>query len=159
MAVTLRKSKPDDDDLLFRLFAEHKAEEFALLGMGEEQRRFMVTMQYRLRCAGYGADFPVAIQQIVEEDGDPIGHLLLDEGPHGLRIVDIAVAGAHRGRGVGTAVLRALCERAGSQGRSIRLRVIPHSAAARLYRRLGFVVVSGDEMGEEMIWRSSAIDQ
>jgi ribosomal protein S18 acetylase RimI-like enzyme len=155
MVVTIRKSTPDDEALLFHLFAENKAHEFALLGMGEEQLRFMLTMQYRARCGGYATDYPNASQQIVEENGKSVGHVLLAEDAASLRIVDIAIAGAHRGRGLGTAALQSLCEGAAATGREVRLQVIPQSPASRLYRRLGFIIVSGDATGEEMVWRSA----
>ena len=61
----------------------------------------------------------------------------------------ISVARASRGRGVGTALLAALCDAGYARGyREIRLDVLPENLRARsLYERDGFAVVGTQRMG------------
>lgn len=61
----------------------------------------------------------------------------------------ISVARASRGRGVGTALLAALCDAGYARGyREIRLDVLPENLRARsLYEREGFAVVGTQRMG------------
>jgi GNAT superfamily N-acetyltransferase len=50
----------------------------------------------------------------------------------------------HQGRGVGTAVLRALLARADAAGLTLSLQVLQGSAARSLYERHGFTVDAED---------------
>jgi GNAT superfamily N-acetyltransferase len=71
--------------------------------------------------------------------------------------LSIGVERDWRGRGIGTLLLRALLREAARAGhRAISLSVSAENAAAlRLYRKLGFVVVGGDE-GHPTMLRSIA---
>lgn len=64
--------------------------------------------------------------------------------PDGMLIVDgLSVDPAHRGRGIGTALMRALCAEAAARGYAeVRLDVVGENLRARaLYDRLGFAVL------------------
>lgn len=72
---------------------------------------------------------------------DEPGYGFLDEATPE---ISIAVDSGHRGRGVGTALLRALCDRAAHDGlAALSLSVERDNPALRIYRRLGFVEVEG----------------
>lgn len=88
------------------------------------------------------------------EDGRPVGaawyrFFSADEPGYGFLDretpeVSIAVDPAFRGRGVGTALLDALCERAQRDGLSaLSLSVERDNPALRIYERRGFVEVGG----------------
>ncbi|MEU5978840.1 GNAT family N-acetyltransferase [Streptomyces sp. NPDC047315] len=82
------------------------------------------------------------------EGGDVLGYIKLvsptplPSNRHVRQIQGLAVAHAARGRGVGRALLRAVCDEARRQGATrITLRVLGHNAPARaLYEAEGFVV-------------------
>jgi GNAT superfamily N-acetyltransferase len=98
---------------------------------------------------GWGRPGDTAL--VAEEAGLPRGaawYRLYGPGDRGAGIVaesgvpelSIAVAPAHRGRGIGSVLLDALIERARDDGYwRLRLSVDPDNPAARLYRRHGFV--------------------
>jgi GNAT superfamily N-acetyltransferase len=57
----------------------------------------------------------------------------------------------HQGRGLGSAVLRTLLERADADGVPVRLNVLQGSAAQRLYERNGFTVEDQDPVDVYMV--------
>jgi ribosomal protein S18 acetylase RimI-like enzyme len=79
------------------------------------------------------------------------GRLWLNESAAEITIVDIAILPEYQGGGLGTSVLGRIVSDAAHAGKTIRLRVDRMNfRAARLYRRLGFEAVSGDDVFEEM---------
>lgn len=73
------------------------------------------------------------------EDGRWLEHFYLDPGL--------------QGRGLGSAVLRALLRRSDADGVPVRLKVLQGSAARRLYERHGFTVESQDPIDVSMVRR------
>jgi ribosomal protein S18 acetylase RimI-like enzyme len=63
-----------------------------------------------------------------------------------IRLVDIAIARRHRGLGIGTARVRDLLREADVAGKPVRLTVGITNPAVRLYERLGFRRVGGDQV-------------
>jgi ribosomal protein S18 acetylase RimI-like enzyme len=55
-----------------------------------------------------------------------------------LRVMDIALLPAWRGRGFGSQLMRALFQLADAEGRSVSIHVERNNPALALYRRLGF---------------------
>lgn len=83
---------------------------------------------------------PGAIQVIVAGGAD-CGALRVEQRGDTLYLAVLEVAPEAQGRGLGTAVLRALLARADAEGRPVALRVHKGNAGARgLYERLGFRV-------------------
>jgi ribosomal protein S18 acetylase RimI-like enzyme len=142
---------PADESFLFELFAESQ-EQLSGLRSNEALWRSLVEMQYRGRKITYAAQFPAAEDSILlDEDGQPVGRLLLDRGPDRWRIVDIAVLAARRGQGLGTRVVRQCQLRAAEVGAKLELQVRPDNRARRLYERLGFRVTHEDLLTAEMV--------
>ena len=101
---------------------------------------------------GIAAEPPLAIDRLAatwqlegtllaEIDGEVVGEARLDASWMGYCELGMMVARAHRGRGVGTALVDAAVEWARDRGlHKLSLSVFPHNAAAiALYRKLGFV--------------------
>jgi GNAT superfamily N-acetyltransferase len=86
-------------------------------------------------------DRPIGAAWYRRFSADEPGYGFLDEATPE---ISIAVDSSHRGRGIGMALLRALCERAGQDGLgALSLSVERDNPALRIYRRLGFVEVEG----------------
>jgi len=149
----LRPATPDDEDLLFRLFAESQQELRVSLG-NDALWQSLLTLQYRGRKMTYAAAYAEAEDSILcEADGTPVGRLLVERKPDCWQIVDVAVLASHRGRGLATWALESCRQQCGEAGAKLALQVKPENPARRLYERLGFRVTGEDALGVEMVWR------
>jgi ribosomal protein S18 acetylase RimI-like enzyme len=111
-------------------------------------------MQFKAQTMDYRARYPDARFEIVMLDGVPAGRLVRAVAGGALHLVEVAVTPSLRGRGIGTALLRALMEEARSAALSVRLQVAADNPGAeRLYRRLGFSIVRRDHAYLEMDWK------
>jgi RimJ/RimL family protein N-acetyltransferase len=91
--------------------------------------------------AARAASFDLRGSFVAEAEREIVGSLHVMVSSHGFGEVGMAVARAWRGRGVGTALMKAAIEWAREQRlHKLSLSVFPHNAAAiALYRRCGFV--------------------
>lgn len=148
----LREAVPADREFLFGLYGTtrddlHQAVPDAAL------LQQLLAMQYQAQEAGYRQGFPEARQWLVLKAGHPVGRVVVDIAPAGLRVVDIAVLPQTRRSGAATAVLAALQAQAQAQQLPLHLAVHhTNTAARRLYEKLGFTATSQDELMAQMTW-------
>jgi GNAT superfamily N-acetyltransferase len=137
-AITLRPIGADDMALLCQVYASTRQEELAVTGWSAEQKQAFLAMQFNAQHAYYQENYSGAAFQVILLDEQPIGRLYLDRWPGELRIVDIALLPAHRGRGAGTTILNAILSEGRRLGLPVRIHVERFNPALRLYTRLGF---------------------
>ena len=137
MAV-LRPATDDDRPFLTRLYATTREHELDVVDWDDATKRAFVEQQFGAHDAHYRAHYPGAALDVVEVDGDPAGRLYVHRGKRDIRIMDIIVAPAFRGRGLGTALLRDLVAEAQASGRTLSIHVEQTNPARSLYERLGF---------------------
>ena len=78
--------------------------------------------------------------QVIQVDGVDVGELLVEVRPHELVVARLALLPDWQGRGIGSAIVRKLVERARELESALVLRVFKtNPRAARLYESLGFV--------------------
>lgn len=154
--IALRPAQPADEPLLARLFADARGGALRSAGLGEREVELLLGMQRLAQEAEYRAAFPQAEHSIVEADGAAVGRVVIARRPGEIRLVDLALLAACRGRGIGSSLLRALQADAATAGRTLGLRVALGNPAGRLYARLGFREVAADEMYVEMAWQPVA---
>ncbi len=113
----------------------------------------LIQMQQRMQQAGFAAHFPDAQHWLVQSQGQPAGRLVVDVGPHDVRVVDIAITPAARRTGLARTVLQALQTVARAQQLPVSLAVSKTNPAAQaLYQSLGFAVTTQDELLAQMVW-------
>jgi ribosomal protein S18 acetylase RimI-like enzyme len=152
--VSLRREREDDRDFRYRLFCDSRQPELALLLPPAAYRQVM-THQFHAQTVSYLAAFPQARFDIVELDGRPIGRIVVDRPGSKLHIVDQAIIPALRGRGIGTAIMRALMDEAAASGLPVRLTVASsNDPSMRLYLRLGFVPIDSVPLFIELEWQT-----
>lgn len=107
----------------------------------DEQKKAFLHDQFDKQHRHYLAHYPHAQWLVIEHEHAPVGRIYLEEMPSEIRLMDVAIVPALRGRGAGTALMRALISHADQIGLAISLHVEPQNPALQLYRRLGFAEV------------------
>ncbi|WP_329208295.1 GNAT family N-acetyltransferase [Streptomyces sp. NBC_00683] len=141
-AWTLRLADLRDLETIVELRAAVMRPDLERLGRYDEHR-----VRQRLRDA-----YVPAHTSVVEADGVFAGCVALRprEGG-GLWLEHFYLSPALQGRGLGSAVLRALLARTDAEGTTVRLNVLQGSAARRLYERHGFVLEDEDPVDVFMV--------
>ncbi len=147
--VALRPATEADEPLRRRLFDAVCA---ADLGLGGEAVQPLLDLQWRAREHSWAEQFAGAINEVVVADGVDIGLITTVGADDRLHIVDLVVAGDARRRGVGTAAVRAVLDRAAACGQPVTLKVRVGNPALRIYARLGFERVGADPVYAEYAW-------
>ncbi|HZD72382.1 MAG TPA: GNAT family N-acetyltransferase [Actinomycetota bacterium] len=132
--VVVRPARERDLDAIIELFVEVAAEGRWIgteLPVDRERRRLRLREELRRQDA---------IVLVAEAGGRIVGQLGMDVASYGVADFGMLVAEGWRGRGVGTALLRAGIEWARQAGaHKVALQVWPHNdAAIALYEKLGF---------------------
>lgn len=153
-AFGARAPRSADAPFLARLYASTRLD---LLGSGRADPTLaasIMSMQQRLQGADYRERFPDAIYLVLQEGGEPVARIVVDQGPLALRLVDIALLPPARGRGMGSAVLRALQQWAAAHRLPLTLSVHrTNPNARRLYLNLGFRIEHAGEHAEALSWQ------
>lgn len=142
--VTLRPQTQEDYAFLTRLYVSIRWQEVQRVEQWDDATRLaFLEDQYSKQHRHYTTYYTRSDFMIIQQDGQPIGRLLLDRGhPADLRVVDIALLPEARGRGLGQAFLAAVQEEARSEGKKVSIHVEQENPAKRLYNRMGFRDIS-----------------
>lgn len=93
---------------------------------------------------------------VVEVGEAAVGTVALKRDPDCVHLVELQILPEHQRRGLGSALLAAVCERARSDELPLRLRVLHENhRARRLYERHGFVVTGTIPTHYLMEWRAN----
>jgi len=151
--VTLRPFGEQDMELLYRIYADSRAEEMAMIAdWSDEQKEAFLRFQFRAQHTHYQEHYPGARYDLILRDRRPIGRLYVCDLEGEIRLMDITLLAAERNRGVGTALVKTLLERAAAMGKPVSLHVEEYSPAKRLYERLGFRDVADVSFYRLMHW-------
>ena len=116
----------------------------------EPQFELLADMQYRAKLEGYSSDWPDAKTFLIKVDDTEAGKVILHEQEDVVRIVDLMICRALRGKGLGAAVLHSVCRDAFGAGKELRLSVARGNPAIHLYLRTGFKIDTENESQIEM---------
>ncbi len=156
--VALRASAPSDGPFLLALYRSTREREMALVPWSSRQKEAFVRMQFEAQDRHYREQFASASFDVVEREGSPIGRLYVDRREKELHVIDITLAPAERGRGIGAALLQGILEEARSSGKVVSIHVEAENPAMRLYRRLGFELVGDAGVYRFMVCRPGMPD-
>lgn len=134
----LRARTEDDLPFLRALYAQTREDELRPLAWPQEQKRAFLDDQFAKQHAHYLAHYPAARWWVLTCGLEPVGRLYLEQTARDLRVMDISLLAAHRGRGLGGTIMQALLRHAATAGLPVTLHVEPFNPALRLYQRLGF---------------------
>jgi len=137
-ALALRDVTTDDEPFLFRVFADSRRTELARVPWTDAQRLAFLASQFAAQYRYYREHYDGATYHVVLADKEPVGRLFIARWPDETRIMDIALVTEHRGIGIGSRVLGALCAEADATGAPMGIHVEKQNRARDLYVRLGF---------------------
>ena len=146
--VQRRPATAADEPLLRELFRSTRSLELALMPWDDAAKEAFVSMQLQAQQAHQQREHPDARSEVITVDGVPAGRLVVDPGPDGVHLVDVALLPAYRGRGIGGQLLAELLAEAGEL--PVTLQVERGSPARLLYERLGFRVVAAGPVHDRM---------
>jgi ribosomal protein S18 acetylase RimI-like enzyme len=147
LGISYRAARPDDEELLFSVYASTREDEMRLVPWTDDEKQAFLRQQFEAQRTHYKRYLPKTEYFVIERGGQPIGRLYLDRRENELRIVDIALLSEHRGAGIGNAILKDLIDDASGSGIPVRIHVERNNPALGLYRRLGF-----NEIGDEGVY-------
>lgn len=154
MTVTLRPITPEDEAFLFEVYAAARREELAQAPWDDAQKHAFLTFQFNAQHQHYQREFAGATFDVVLDGPTPVGRLYVDRRADEIRILDIALLPAHRGRGIGKALLGPLLAEAEAAGKPVRIYVESHLPRARgFFERLGFIEAEDHGVSVLMAWR------
>jgi ribosomal protein S18 acetylase RimI-like enzyme len=126
---------------LLAIYASSREDELAVLPWSEEQKRGLVELEYDFQDTHYRSNHPDGDFDVVMSEGDAAGRLYVDRSAPEIHVIEITLLPAHRGYGLGAALLGALLAEADLAGRPVTLSVERANPARSLYARLGLRVV------------------
>ncbi len=135
---TFRPIRPDDEALLFQIYASTREEELAPVPWTAAEKDAFLRMQFNAQHRYYQDQFPDASYRLILLGDLPAGRLYLHRQEDELNIIDIALLPAYRNAGLGTRLLREVFAEADAAGKPVRIHVERFNPALRLYERLGF---------------------
>ncbi|MCK7594967.1 GNAT family N-acetyltransferase [Pseudomarimonas salicorniae] len=134
----MRDEREADLSFLQALYASTRTEELAPVPWTADEKSRFLLQQFHLQRHHYRTHYAEAGFWLLVSSLGPHGRIYVHCSPGELRLMDIALMPDQRGRGIGTALIRALQGEARASGRRIGLHVEPGNPALDLYRRLGF---------------------
>jgi ribosomal protein S18 acetylase RimI-like enzyme len=150
--TSLRKERPEDEPFLITLYATMRETELARMPWTDAQKAEFLRWQFALQRAHYRRHCHDADFCIIEVDGFPIGRLYVHRGAQEIRLMDIALLPAWRGRGIGGAYVQALLREAKAARLPVTLHVEPGNPARRLYLLAGFRPAAELGFYERLVW-------
>lgn len=152
--LTLRPMTDADLPFLEELYGSTREWEMAQVPWTDEEKARFLAFQFNAQHTFYQQQFANAQFDVIECEGRPVGRLYVDRRDDEIRLVDIAIIPAYRGRGIGTILLKQLRAEAGRQSQPLRIHVENQNPAMRLYQRLGFRKVHDTGVYHLMEWSS-----
>jgi len=152
--VTYRPITAEDEEFLCRVYASTRAEELAQTDWDEAQKETFLRMQFRAQHTHYQTYYAGALFQIILWNNEPIGRLYLAYWKNEIRLIDIALLPAHRGRGLGATIIKRIQTEGAEAGLPLRIHVEKFNPALRLYERLGFRAIEDKGVYWFMEWKA-----
>jgi GNAT superfamily N-acetyltransferase len=151
-SITLRPATEDDSDFLLELFKSSRGDDLRGLGWDEARISEFLGMQYEAQQNFVTTDHPKLNDQIVLADGEPVGHLAVEQRPNEIRLVDFSLLPKHRNGGTGALLIQELQTQAAAAKRPLRTQIIRFNRAVGLFERLGFRRTSETGTHFQMEW-------
>src|SRR5436309_6276425 len=98
--LRFRPIEPEDQELLFRVYASTREEELAAVVWEAGQKEAFLRQQFEAQHRWYQENYVGAEFLVVLRGGEPAGRLYVVRWEKEIRLIDIALLPAHRNGGV-----------------------------------------------------------
>ena len=159
--LTMRPTEPEDEPFLKALRAEHDTERLFLDHLPpemEETKKLILDSQYAAHAHHYANVDWDRKDCVIVVDGEPVGRFIVMQNGEEIRLADIVVSKAHRGKGIGLAVIQGIQGESMQSKRPIRLHVDRNNAALSFYQQMGFHLLEERETHHFMEWRPPTLE-
>lgn len=154
LGLSVRREQPGDADFLRDLYISLRWDELAgVATWGDAEKIAFLTQQFGAQRIHYAKAYVDAEFLIIEAHGSPAGRVAIYRGRTDIRVVDIGLLPAYRGRGYGSAILSCLFLEGTASNRTVSVHVEVFNPAQRLYQRLGFQEIGENGPYKLMEWR------
>lgn len=153
MIIELKATTNADEPFLYEVYSSTRKQEVDLWGWSDEQKAIFLTMQWRAQQASYNRQFPTASTYMIVVDKQCVGKLLIEELADYHHLIDISILPTYQRKGIASSIIAELLQKAREGNKAVILRVFHTNPARRLYERLGFQVVSENELYLTMRWQ------
>jgi GNAT superfamily N-acetyltransferase len=154
--LSARSEAATDEAFLFGLFESVKGPVFTHMPADDDMKARLLRMQFRAMTQSYRASCPAGAFQIVTLDDVPIGQLITARISDRIHVVYIALLPPWRHRGIGSALMRALLNRAQALDLGCEATVAADNIPSlRLWAGLGFAERTRDAANIILEWRPS----
>lgn len=154
--ITPRPARTEDEDFLVAVYGSTREDELAMTPWDAAQRDAFVRFQLAAQQRFYQTEYPHAEHQIVLAGDRPVGRLYVDRRADEIRILDVTLLQAERGRGLGESLLRQLMVEAERAGKPLTIHVETFNRSRRLFERLGFKAAADNGLHILFEWRAEA---
>lgn len=152
--IGFRRIAEADQPFLSKLYASTRQEEMdMIIDWTDAQKEAFLAQQFYAQHTFYLQQFSQADFWIVTIDNGDAGRLYIDRRPDEIRIVDIALLPAFRGRGYGRLLMENILAEGRAKGQPVRIHVEHNNRAMNLYRRLGFQKIGDNGVYFLMEWK------
>lgn len=125
--------------MLFEIYACTRERELAALDGNASLKEAFLRQQFQAQDSYYRQTFTSATHDLIlDAEGHALGRLYVNREEDLILVVDIALLPAHRGKGIGTRLLKEILNEADAAGKPVQIHVERFNRARGLYERLGF---------------------
>jgi ribosomal protein S18 acetylase RimI-like enzyme len=154
-SITLRVVTDHDEPFLYEVFKTGLGRQFAELPWPSEDIAHLMKMQFDARTASYRSQYPKSVHSIVLVDNKGAGHIWVDRSAQSVNLIEIELLPAYRSGGIGSRLFQDLMDEAKEAGLPLLSGVATNNPGSlALHKRLGFKVISEDELYWYLEWRA-----
>jgi ribosomal protein S18 acetylase RimI-like enzyme len=153
----LRRALPDDAELLYRIYASTREEELAVVPWDASVKEAFLRMQFAAQDSYYRATYLGTSYDLIVRGDEVLGRLYVYRDEAAWLVLDVALLPEHRGKGLGTRLLRQVQTEAAATGKPVRMHVEQFNPAKRLYERLGFRQIADEGVYLLLEWKPESV--
>lgn len=156
--IRLRPVADEDREFLLTAFAAGREIELSMVPWDDSLKRAFVENQFDAQSSYYASNYDNVRHDVILASDTPVGRIYVSRNDERIAILDMAVLGEFRGRGIASAIVNSLIEEARASHRSVQVHVETFNPAQTFFTNRGFVVKSSDDINLRLVWCESPKD-